>query len=145
MKKEPKLILGGNYKDNRGQLEFFNEFDMSPIKRVYFTTHFTTDVIRAWQGHTIESRWFLCVTGSFLIKLVAIDDWENPSNDLKVHEYILSTHNQEILYIPSGFANGFKALEEHSKLMVLSDYSLNEIENDQVRFDQNKWSKWDNL
>lgn len=144
MQKEPKLILGGNYKDNRGQLEFFNEFDMSPIKRVYFTTHFDKDVIRAWQGHSIENRWFLCVNGSFSIKLVAIDSWENPSNDLKVHEYKLSAHNQEILYIPNGFANGFKSLEANAKLMIMSNHRYNETENDQVRFDQNKWTKWDN-
>jgi dTDP-4-dehydrorhamnose 3,5-epimerase len=140
----PKIISGGNYTDERGQLEFFNEFDMSPIKRVYFTTHFNTDTIRAWQAHKIESRWFLCVKGSFTVKLVEIDNWENASNNLKVYEYKLSASKQEILYIPSGFANGFKALELDSKLMVLSNYGFNEIENDQVRFDQNKWTKWDN-
>lgn len=139
---KPKLIVGGQYTDERGLIEFFNDFDMSPIKRTYFTTHFDTNVVRAWQGHTIESRWFICVKGSFTIKLVQIDDWENPSDILKVHEYKLSTKKQEILYIPSGFANGFKALEPNSKLMILSNYGFNEIENDQVRFDQNKWTKW---
>ncbi|WP_430410897.1 WxcM-like domain-containing protein [Kordia sp.] len=139
----PKIISGGNYTDDRGQLEFFNEFDMSPIKRVYFTTHFDTDVIRAWQGHTIESRWFICVNGSFTVKLVEIDDWEHPSDDLKVYEYELSAEKQEILYIPNGFVNGFKALEANAKLMILSNYGFNEIENDQIRFDQNKWTKWD--
>ena len=54
---------------------------MSPIKRVYFTTHYDIEVVRAWQGHTIESRWFRCVKGSFNVKLVEIDNWENPSND----------------------------------------------------------------
>jgi dTDP-4-dehydrorhamnose 3,5-epimerase len=141
---QPKIITGGNYADERGQLEFFNEFHMSPIKRVYFTTHFDTDVVRAWQGHTIESRWFLCVKGSFTVKLVAIDDWENPSDDLKVYEYELSADKQEILYIPNGFVNGFKALEANAKLMIMSNYGFNEMENDQVRFDQNKWAKWDN-
>ncbi|WP_046755340.1 dTDP-4-dehydrorhamnose 3,5-epimerase family protein [Kordia jejudonensis] len=140
----PKIITGGNYTDERGQLEFFNEFDMSSIKRVYFTTHFDTEVIRAWQGHIIESRWFRCVQGSFSVKLVAIDNWENPSDDLKVYEYELTAEKQEILYIPNGFANGFKALEANAKLMIMSNYGFNEIENDQVRFDQNKWTKWDN-
>jgi len=144
MGKLPNVIEGGNYKDARGQLEFFNSFDMSPIKRIYFTTHFNTNVVRAWQGHIIESRWFLCVKGSFTVKLVAIDDWENPSDDLKVHQYKLSSKKQEILHIPSGFANGFKALEDDSKLMIMSNYGFNEIENDQVRFDQNKWTKWNN-
>jgi dTDP-4-dehydrorhamnose 3,5-epimerase-like enzyme len=140
----PKIISGGNFRDERGQLEFFNEFDMSPVKRLYFTTHFNTNTIRAWQAHKIESRWFLCVKGSFKVKLVNIDNWENPSNNLKVYEYKLSAAKQEILYIPNGFANGFKALEVNSKLMVLSNYGFNEIENDQVRFDQNKWAKWNN-
>ena len=140
----PKIISGGNFRDDRGQLEFFNEFDMSPVKRLYFTTHFNTNTIRAWQAHKIESRWFLCVKGSFKVKLVNIDNWENPSSSLEVNEYKLSAAKQEILYIPNGFANGFKALEVNSKLMVLSNYGFNEIENDQIRFDQNKWAKWDN-
>ena len=62
------------------------------------TTHFDIEVVRAWQGHTIESRWFHCVNGSFNVKLVEIDNWENPSNDLKVFEYELTAEKQEILY-----------------------------------------------
>jgi dTDP-4-dehydrorhamnose 3,5-epimerase len=140
----PEIIVGGNYKDERGQLEFFNDFDMSPVKRVYFTTNLETNTIRAWQGHIVESRWFVCVSGSFNVKLIEIDDWKNPSEDLKVYEYELSVNKQEVLYIPNGFVNGFRALEANAKLMVMSDYRLNEVENDQRRFDQNKWTKWDN-
>ena len=143
-KTRPYIIKGRNYTDERGEIEFFNEFDMSPIKRVYFTTHCDIEVIRAWQGHTIESRWFRCVNGGFNVKLVEIDNWENPSNDLKVFEYELTAEKQEILYIPNGYVNGFKALKADSKLMIMSNYRFNEIENDQIRFDQNKWSEWDN-
>ena len=143
-KTTPYIIKGRNYTDGRGQLEFFNEFDMSPIKRIYFTTHFDIKVIRAWQGHIIESRWFCCVNGGFNVKLVEIDNWENPSDDLKVIEYELTEEKQEILYIPNGYVNGFKALKADSKLMIMSNYGFNEIENDQIRFDQNKWTEWDN-
>ena len=143
-KTKPYIINGGKYEDERGQLEFFNEFDMSPIKRVYFTTHCDIEVVRAWQGHTIESRWFCCVNGSFNVKLVEIDNWENPSDFLKVFEYELTSEKQEILYIPNGFVNGFKALKVDSKLMIMSNYGFNEIENDQIRFDKNKWTKWEN-
>ena len=143
-KTRPHIIKGRNYTDERGELEFFNEFDMSPIKRVYFTTHFDIEVIRAWQGHTIESRWFRCVNGGFNVKLVEIDNWENPSDDLKVFKYELTAEKQEILYIPNGYVNGFKALKADSKLMIMSNYGFNEIENDQIRFDQNKWTEWDN-
>jgi dTDP-4-dehydrorhamnose 3,5-epimerase-like enzyme len=143
-KTRPHIIKGRNYTDERGELEFFNEFDMSPIKRVYFTTHFDIEVIRAWQGHTIESRWFRCVNGGFNVKLVEIDNWENPSDDLKVFKYELTAEKQEILYIPNGYVNGFKALKADSKLMIMSNYGFNEIENDQIRFDHNKWTEWDN-
>jgi len=140
----PHIIKGRNYTDERGELEFFNEFDMSPIKRIYFTTHCDIEVIRAWQGHTVESRWFHCVNGGFNVKLVKIDKWENPSDDLKVFEYELTAEKQEILYIPNGYVNGFKALKTDSKLMIMSNYGFNEIENDQIRFDKNKWTEWNN-
>ena len=67
---EIKLIVGGIHTDKRGRLEFFNNFDMSLVKRIYFIKHFNVNVIRAWQGHKIESRWFKCIKGEFKIKLV---------------------------------------------------------------------------
>ena len=140
--KIPKIISGGNHTDERGKIDFINDLDMSAIKRVYFTTHFKTDVVRAWQGHKIESRWFICVKGSFKVKLVAIDDWESPSENLKTLNYTLSESEPAALYIPNGYVNGFKALEENSKLMVMSNFRLNETENDQFRFDKNKWTTW---
>lgn len=141
---EPKLIDGGNYVDERGELHFFNKFDMSNIKRVYFTKHFDTNVIRAWQGHKIESRWFISIQGSFKVKLIKIKNWEAPKEQLQVLEYTLSDKKPQILFIPNGFVNGFKALEANSKLMIFSDYRINEIENDQVRFDASKWTTWNN-
>ena len=76
------------------------------------------------------------------IKLVKIDDWENPSNDCEVLEYELLENKPQVLYIPNGFANGFKAIEEDSKLMILSNYGLNEIEDDHYRFDSANWVNW---
>ena len=143
-KLSPFVIYGKKYKDERGELQFFNNFDLSKIKRIYFTTHPKTEVIRAWQGHTIQSRWFSAVHGSFVVKLIKIDNWEKPSHDLKVLEYTLNEEKQEILYIPKGYVNGFKALKKNSKLMIMSDYGFSEIENDEIRFDKNKWSKWHN-
>tara|TARA_B100001287_G_C22533615_1_gene458595 strand:- start:185 stop:622 length:438 start_codon:yes stop_codon:yes gene_type:complete len=142
-KLNPYIIKGKKYIDERGELEFYNDFDMSQIKRVYFTSHFDIEVIRAWQGHTIESRWFCALKGCFQVKLIEIDNWKNPSDKLKVLDYELTSEKQEILYIPNGFVNGFKALEVNSKLMIMSNYKLNEIENDQIRFDKNKWTKWE--
>jgi dTDP-4-dehydrorhamnose 3,5-epimerase len=101
------------------------------------------DVVRAWQGHTIESRWFICVSGSFNIKLIEIDNWEAPSNLLPVENYVLNSEKKQVLYIPNGYVNGFRALKTDSKLMIMSNYNFNEIKDDQIRFDQNKWNEWD--
>lgn len=138
---KPKLIQGGNFKDDRGQIDFVNDFDLSPVKRMYFTTNADTETIRAWQGHKIESRWFTCVKGSFEVKLVCVDNWETPSKKRETFEYKLSANNPQVLYIPNGFLNGFQALEEDSKLMILSNYGLDENPNDNYRFDlkQYKW------
>ena len=37
-----------------------------------------------------------------------------------------------------------KLYKADSKLMIMSNYGFNEIENDELRFDKNKWVKWDN-
>ena len=140
----PHIIYGKNYIDERGELKFYNDFDMSSIKRMYFTTILNTKLIRAWQGHTIQSRWFCCIKGSFLVKLIKIDNWKSPSEELPVLKYKLSSKKKEILFIPSGYVNGFKALQSDSKLMIMSNYGFSEAENDEFRYDKNKWSKWEN-
>ena len=73
-----KIIEGGVFTDERGTINFVNDFDLSPIKRFYVTTNYSTDIIRAWQGHQIESRWFYCVQGSLDVRLIKIDNCENP-------------------------------------------------------------------
>ncbi|HIC31327.1 MAG TPA: hypothetical protein EYO76_05365 [Flavobacteriaceae bacterium] len=139
---EPKLIEGGTFQDHRGSLQFVNPFNMKDVKRMYFTTHPDTSTIRAWQGHKIESRWFYCVKGSFNVKLVKIDNWDNPSDNCKIHHFTLEEDKPQVLFIPQGYANGFKANTEQSKLMIMSNYALNEIEDDHYRFEQTKWVNW---
>lgn len=137
-----QLIQGNQHTDDRGTLSFINNFDMSPIKRMYTITHNSTKVVRAWQGHKIESKYFKCIKGRFLVAVVAIDDWETPTENLKPEHYILDAEETEVLYIPSGYANGFKALEENSELIVFSNLDLEEAKNDQYRFKENLWMDW---
>ena len=82
--------------------------------------------------------------GSFQVKIIQVDNWDQPSDDLKVHSYTLSADKPEVLYIPCGCLNGFKAEEANSKLMIMSNYGMNEIEDDHVRFDKEKWNQWKN-
>lgn len=139
---KPYLITGGEYRDNRGVVQFVNDFNLKDIKRMYFSENTNTDIIRAWQGHKIESRWFCCISGAFDVRWVKIDNWETPSNNLHCNQSVLKSDRPEVLFIPPGYANGFRSLEPNSKLLIFSDYLIDEVPNDQVRFDKDKWTNW---
>lgn len=136
----PKIINGQSHSDSRGALFYNNDFDASEIKRVYVIENATIDFIRAWQGHKIEQRWFSAIQGSFKIQLVAIDNWDNPSKDLTPTEYILESDQLDILQVPKGYASSIQSLEQGSKLLVMSNYFLGEIQDD-YRFAANYFEK----
>lgn len=134
-----ELIKGNNHKDHRGIIRFVNDFHFEKIKRFYTITHPDTNIIRAWQGHKLESKYFYVTKGSFLINWIEIDNWEKPSTDLKINAHTLSETQSEILIIPPGHVNGFKALEPDSTMIVFSDMTLEESKNDDFRFDLDYW------
>ena len=140
MTEKPNLIKGENFKDERGILQIVNKFNFRGIKRFYTIFHPDTTVIRAWQGHKIESKHFFVTKGSFLISWVKIDNWDNPDKKLKVNKQTLRADNPQILIIKAGNANGFKALEPDSHLIVFSDLSLEEAKKDDYRFEWNYWT-----
>jgi dTDP-4-dehydrorhamnose 3,5-epimerase len=142
MSGKPYIINGGIHTDERGTLLHVNDFDFSGIKRFYQVENSSTQMVRAWQGHRIESKHFFVGQGAFLIAAVKIDDWENPSADLKAEHFVLKASAPQILYIPPGYANGVKALEEHSILTIFSNLSLEQSANDTYRFDASLWFKW---
>jgi dTDP-4-dehydrorhamnose 3,5-epimerase-like enzyme len=140
--KEPIIITAGQHTDERGRLSFFNDFDMTPVKRFYIIEHPDPTVIRAWQGHKVEQKWFYAIAGSFKVVLVLPGDWENPSENVEVKEFILEEGIIRVLYIPGGYANGFKALAPNSKMMIFSDFSIADAGKDDFRFDKTMWYDW---
>ena len=127
------LLEGKKHQDERGIITFNNDFDASQIKLIYTIENTSLDFIRGWQGHKIEQRWFASMQGSFEIAVITIDNFENPSKDLIPEYFILKTNNLDFLHIKSGCITAIKAKEENSKLLVLADYSINEIQ-DEYRF-----------
>lgn len=140
MNNEHQLIKGNLFSDNRGSLSFLNEFSLKPIVRFYEITPKDTTIIRAWQAHKKESKWFYCTQGSFIVNLIKLDSFESPSNNLSTFTYKLNASNPQVLFIPGGYANGFKAQSENSKLMVFSDFDLEASKLDDYRFDAHKWT-----
>ena len=129
----PKIIKGNNHTDSRGTLFFNNDFDASVIKRFYIIENQNTDFIRAWQGHKIEQRWFSAVQGAFTIKLICIDNWENPSKESKQLSFVLQAEKMDVLHIPKGYVSSIQSLVEGSKLLVMSDYMMGEVK-DECRY-----------
>jgi dTDP-4-dehydrorhamnose 3,5-epimerase len=138
----PQIIQGGTHEDARGKLTFFNDFDLKEVKRFYVIEHPDTEVVRAWQGHKIEQKWFYVLEGSFKVVLVKPDNWDHSSKILSQNEFILKAAENQVLHIPGGFVNGFKALEANSKMMVFSDFAINDAGSDDFRFDKRLWYDW---
>ncbi len=131
--KPPKLIKGNSFTDIRGTINFNNSFDASEIKRMYIIQNFSIDFLRGWQGHKIEQRWFSAIQGSFEIYLIAVDNWEVPSRNLKPIMYNLEGTTMDVLHIPAGYVSCIKSIEHDSKLMSMSNYALGEI-NDEFKY-----------
>ncbi|MDP3463658.1 MAG: dTDP-4-dehydrorhamnose 3,5-epimerase family protein [Bacteroidales bacterium] len=133
------LIKGNLHTDHRGTIRFVNDFTFDGIKRFYTITHPDNNIIRAWQGHKLETKYFYVTKGSFLINWIEIDNWEKPSTDLKINAHTLSQTQSEILIIPPGHVNGFKALEPGSTMMVFSDMLLEDSIKDDFRYPVEYW------
>lgn len=124
----PKLIKGNFHKDERGQIIFNNDFDALEIRRIYFIENRDTHFVRAWQGHKVEQRFFTAVQGSFLIKLIKVENWEEPNKDAEIYSFELSAASGDVLHVPKGYLNSVQSLEMNSKLMVMADHTLQEGE-----------------
>lgn len=98
---------------------------MSQVVRMYCIEP-KLGVIRAWQGHKKETKWFYAAKGSFLVKTIDMDILEKK-------DYYLKDTESKVLKIPGGHYNGFEALEEGSVLMVFSDFGLEDSKGDDYR------------
>lgn len=139
---EIKLLDGGIFTDQRGQISYANDLDMNEVARFYVIHHSDTSVIRAWHAHQHEKKWFYVVRGSFTGAFVKIDDWEHPSLDLKPEVFHLSAQKSQVLCVPEGYANGFQAEEPDSMLLVFSNKILSEAVHDSWRYDPHWWMTW---
>lgn len=133
---EPKIIKGGEHQDDRGRIVYNNDFNAAEVKRFYTIENVNTSFVRAWQGHSIEKRWFSVLEGQFLIKLIKINNWEEPDPKSEIQTFKISDDGLHILYVPPGYVTSIQALKQGAKLLAMSDYLLGEVK-DEYRFDKN--------
>ncbi len=139
---EPTLIPANSSTDDRGRVYFANEFDLSHCRRMYIVENFSPGTVRAWHAHQHERKWVMALTGAALACCVTVDDWENPSTDTPVHRFTLDADHPQVLEIPAGYANGAMALVPDTKLLYLSDASLEQSMHDDFRFPARHWDPW---
>lgn len=138
----PRLIEGGLAVDDRGRVAFVNDFDFVGVKRFYIVTNHASGFVRAWHAHRREAKYVFIVRGAAVVGAVAIDNWEQPSKDAKVHRYVLSANRPAILYIPAGYANGFMSLTPDTQMIFFSTSTIEEARIDDVRYDARYWDIW---
>ncbi|SCY85050.1 WxcM-like domain-containing protein [Flavobacterium anhuiense] len=136
---EPKIIQGGKFSDHRGSISYVNEFSFTDIERFYIISNSTENPIRAWQGHKLDTKNFYCLSGSFKIHFIKIDNWENPSKDLAIETVLVTESDSKIVHIPAGYANAVESLEENSKLISFSTLPLANVIDDDVRYPPSYW------
>lgn len=138
---EPHLIHGKAIRDNRGVVSFVNDFNFSDVKRMYAVQNKNKGMVRAWHGHKKEAKYVICISGSAMVAAVAINDNEPTTTD-QVYTFVLTSDTPEIVYIPSGYANGFKSLTRDAKLIFFSTTALDDSKNDDYRYAPRTWDIW---
>lgn len=137
-----QLLRGGRATDDRGSVSFINDFGFEGVKRFYMVENHQQGFIRAWHAHKREGKYALVVQGAALVCGVRVDDWEQPSRNLELHRHVLSAGNPSALYLPPGFANGFKSLSSDLKIIFFSTSTLEESMGDDIRYDARHWDPW---
>jgi len=136
MNSKVKKIQGKVFADDRGYLRFINDFDFKEVKRFYQVENHAPGFIRAWHGHKKEGKYIYVANGSALIGAVNMDTDE-------ITKFTLTSQSPTVVYIPPGFANGFKTLEENTIIMFFSTSTLQESQGDDYRFAYDKWNIWE--
>lgn len=134
------IIHCEQFEDHRGRLTFANGFDMTDVQRFYILSNQDTHVIRAWQGHQRETKWFYCQHGSFLINIIKTPDVQFPTGEEIVDCVRLVAGDNRILCIPGGHYTGIKTEMNSSSLLIFSDFTLELSKKDDFRREQNFWN-----
>ena len=139
---KPEVIDGGLAVDDRGSVLFVNDLSLKSFRRFYLISNHMAGFVRAWHGHKLESKVLVVVRGTMLIGAVQVDDWISPSRKAEVMRVVLSASKPSALSIPPGFANGSMSLTQDAQLLVFSNSSVEESQNDDYRFPADYWDIW---
>lgn len=153
---EVKSIIGGVATDDRGSVRFVNDFNFKDVKRFYQVQNHQTGFIRAWHAHEKEAKYAYVAKGTALLGAVPLDIMRDIKTkkdnylkiepvilkDYRIFKTVLSSNNPKVVFIPSGYANGFKSLEPDTIIQFFSTSTLQESLGDDIRFDYDLVNIW---
>ena len=129
------LYNGGVAVDERGSVSFVNDFNFEDVKRFYQVSNHKRGFIRAWHGHENEGKYVYVAKGSAKVAYIKMKGGQPPVWN------VLSDKNPKVMWIPPGYANGFKTLEEGTIVQFFSTSTLEESLDDDYRYDWDHWGK----
>ncbi len=142
MTEELVYIPGAAAVDDRGKLQFCNDFDMGAVKRFYVVSNHQPQFVRAWHAHRQEAKYVYVASGAALLAAVKIDNWENPDKALEIERFVLAEDKPGVLFVPGGYAHGFMTLRADTRLFFFSTAALGESLDDDVRYPYDHWNPW---
>ena len=113
-----KVIDLKSFVDDRGYLVQLFDGGLE-IKRGYTVNNFDKGTIRAFHKNFDEWKYFLVPKGSAMFVLFS-------DKDAEPQKIILSSKKPQMLVIPPGIWNGWKALENNTILIGFSDKTMKE-------------------
>lgn len=136
-----KVFSGGLATDKRGSVSFVNNFRFKDVKRFYQIKNSPSEPIRAFHGHMKEAKYFYVSSGSILLAAIKLDKPIGPDKQNPVYRKVVSAKTPTVIYIPAGYANGFKILEDNTVVLVFSTATLKESQADDYRYPADYWGK----
>lgn len=138
-----EYIEGGIAVDDRGHIQFCNNFDMQEIRRFYVVSNHESHFVRAWHAHKKEAKCIFVISGAAIIGAVKIDNWDHPDKNAHIDRFVLSEKDPKLVKIPAGYANGFKTLVPDTKVIFFSTSTIKESQGDDYRYKADYWDPWD--
>ena len=132
-------MAGNIHSDDRGKIFHINNFDLTPIKRMYAIENNNTTQYRGWKGHLVENRWFYCQIGEIKVQVVSVECFKK--KEPKIETFNLTEENLNILFVPKGFATLIKQNKNKSRVVAMSDYLLGESNDENLRWESNFFKK----
>lgn len=153
---KPTIIYGDVAVDDRGYVTFVNDFHFKNVRRFYQVENHRAGFIRAWHGHYNEGKYIFVPKGAALVAAIPIEyflDHDMPGvgmipgtklwDEKRTFQRVLSNRKPAIIYVPPGFANGFKTLAPDTIVQFYSTSTLEDSKDDDIRFDWDAINIWE--